>query len=149
VQFLQVENVTGDVGGEDLPLDTRNWLCFVKIDPVLGRSKVLNTDQVTAAVVLAPATALPSVLTEFYKAMIVSDHSPVHIIFLMLPVDLLHHTVTGASFDVLQAMIRGNTENGFEAAHRGPEPLQRVSILSMRMSAAELVSPSATGLFST
>src|SRR5215207_3621481 len=62
VQALQVGNVTGDVGGQDLPLDTRNWLCFVKIDPVLGRSKVLSTDQVTAAVVLAPATALPSVL---------------------------------------------------------------------------------------
>ena len=51
--------------------------------------------------------------------MIAGDHPTVHIRFLMLPVDLLHHTVTGASFDLLQTVIRWNTENGFEAADRG------------------------------
>jgi len=51
--------------------------------------------------------------------MIAGDHSTVHIILVMLPVDLLHHTVTGASFDLLQTVLRWNTEKGFEAADRG------------------------------
>ena len=55
---------------------------------------------------------------ELYEAMIAGDHSTAHIKLLMLPMDLPHHTVTGAGFDLLQAMIRGNAENGFEAAHR-------------------------------
>jgi hypothetical protein len=55
---------------------------------------------------------------ELYKAMIAGDHSTLHIILLMLPIDLPHHPVTSAGFDLLQAMIRGNTDNGFEAAHQ-------------------------------
>jgi hypothetical protein len=116
-------------------------LRFVKPDPVPGRREIPGIDHVPAAVVLAPATALVSVLMQLQEAVIVGDHATVHVILPMLPVDPPHDIVTSLGFNLLQAMVGGTRRMASKLRMGEPEPPQRVNILSMRILAAELVSP--------